>query len=395
MTKVFFLIGLVFFNSLAMGQGKKSTAQGKNNGGDNGRDNGVVVPMRAENWEFRPGAADFEPAGGAANGGGTANGAVMKMTGNGGVVRIKDVDFSDGTIEFDLLPAEKQFCSMYFRWKDSLENECFYFRTDRRGQPQAIQYTPIIGGINCWNLFDNYQNSADWQPNVPIHTKLVVSGRQLRVYLNHASAPALEVPFLEGNVTHGGICFEGRAALSNVVVRHGQVEGLSATEGFDPAANDPHYIRHWQVGEPQPDLLLKDVNFTFWRAPDTMQVWKPEGVERRGLVNLTRLYPGPNFVRRIVFLKTEIHSDRERTCQLQLGFMSEVWVWINKQWLYIDKNYFGTPIAKQRGRISLENSTITVPLQEGNNELLIAVGGGFYGWGVMARIEELEGITIP
>jgi hypothetical protein len=105
------------------------------------------------------------------------------------------------------------------------------------------------------------------------------------------------------------------------------------------------------------------------------------------------LYPYNDFVRRIVFLKTTLHSDQERVCQIQLGFLNEVWVFLNGEWLYVDKNYFGTPIAKQRGRISIGNSSITVPLRQGDNVLLIGVGGGFYGWGVMARVEELEGIT--
>jgi hypothetical protein len=112
------------------------------------------------------------------------------------------------------------------------------------------------------------------------------------------------------------------------------------------------------------------------------------------LVNLTRLFPEKNFIRRIVFLKTTLHSDQARTCQLQLGFMCEVWVFLNGQWLYIDKNFYGSPIAKQRGRISIENSTITLPLEKGDNVLMIGVAGGFYGWGVMARVDELEGVTM-
>lgn len=365
MTKVVFLISLLLFNGVLMAQ---------------------TIPMRAENWQFKPGMVEF------VDGGAGSGAAAMKIVDGKGLVILKGVDFSDGVIEFDLLPAEKQFSSMYFRYKDSLESECFYFRTDRMGQPQAIQYTPVIGGINCWNLYDNYQTSAEWQPNMPIHTKLVVSGRRMRVYLNHGGEPALDVPRLEGNATHGAICFEGKATISNVVIRPGQVEGLPAAEGFDPITNDPHYIRHWLVTEPE--LIPKDVDFSFALMPDSQRVWKPVGVERRGLVNLTRMYPAQNFVRRIVFLKTTLYSDGARTCQLQLGFMNEVWVWLNGQWLYVDKNYYGAPIAKQRGRISIGNSTLTVPLEKGDNLLMIGVGGGFYGWGVMARVEELEGITM-
>jgi hypothetical protein len=378
MTKVFFLIGLVFFNSL-MGR-QLVLGQGRNSGG--------AISMKADNWIAKPGTVEFVPAGQA----GSGSAGAMKIVDGNGLVVLKGVDFSDGVIEFDLLPAEKQFSSMYFRYKDSLESECFYFRTDRVGQPQAIQYTPIIGGINCWNLFDNYQNAAEWQPNTPIHTKLVVAGPRLRVYLNGSAEPAMDVPRLEGNVSHGSICFEGKGTLSNLVVRQGQPEGLAAVEGFDPVANDPHYIRHWWVTEPA--LVPHDVDFSFALMPDSQRVWKPVGVERRGLVNLTRLYPAKNFVRRIAFLKTTLHSDEARTCQIQLGFMTEVWVWLNGQWLYVDKNYYGTPIAKQRGRISIDNTTLTVPLEKGDNQLMIGLGGGFYGWGVMARVEELEGITM-
>jgi hypothetical protein len=371
MTKVFFLISLVFFNELVIGQVKRSAGAGQAESG--------AVPLRAESWEFKPGAVEFGAEG-------------MKIVDGRGVVTAKGVDFSDGVIEFDILPEEKQFMSIYFRWKDSLESEIFYFRMDRVGQPQAIQYAPVIGGVNCWNLFDNYETAAEWQPNVPIHTKLVVSGRQMRVYLNHSVDPALEVPRLEGNVTHGGICFQGKGTISKMAVRPGQVEGLSPVEGIDPVAYDPHYIRRWQVTEPK--LIPKNLDFSYEFLPDSQQVWKPMGVERRGLVNLTRLYPYNDFVRRIVFLKTTVHSDQARVCRIKLGFLNEVWIFLNGEWLYVDKNYFGTPIAKQRGRISIENSTVTVPLRQGDNDLLIGVGGGFYGWGVMARLEDLEGITM-
>ena len=364
MTKVFFLVSLVFFNGLLMAQSKSSSG---------------VIPMRAENWEFGPGKVEFGAEG-------------MKIVDGRGVVRLKGVDFSDGVIEFDVLPAEKQFSSMYFRWKDSLENECFYFRTDRVGQPQAIQYTPIIGGINCWNIFDYYQTAAEWQPNTVIHTKLVVSGLRMRVFLNHSAQPSLDVPRLEGNVNHGAICFQGKGVLSNVVVRPGQVEGLAGTEGFDPAANDPHYIRHWEVTEPE--VIPKGVDFSYALIPDSQRVWKPIGVERRGLVNLTRLFPPTDGSRRIVFLRTVIHSDQARTIQLQLGFMNEVWVFLNKQWLYVDKNLYAQPIAKQRGRLAIENSTITVPLDAGDNGLEIGVGNFFYGWAIMARVGEMEGIVL-
>jgi hypothetical protein len=371
MTKVFFLISLVFFNGVVMGQGK--------------------VPLRAENWEFRPGAVEFEAGGAGGSAGSGGSGTAMKIVDGRGMVMLKGMEFSDGTIEFDYLPAEQQFGLMYFRMKDSLEGECFYFRVERMGQPQAIQYAPIIDGVNCWNLFGNYQTAAEWQPNKPIHTKLVVSGRQMRVYVNNPGEPTLEVSRLEGNGTHGAIGFQGQATISNLVVRPGQVEGLSPIEGVDPTAADPRYIRHWQVTTP--DSIPRVIDFAYNLMPDSQRVWKPLTAERRGLVNLTRLY-GQAGSRRIVWLRTTIHSDVARSCQLRLGFLNEVWIFLNGDWVFVDKNYFGQPIAKQRGRISIDNGTLTVPLQQGDNQLLVGVGNNFYGWGIIARVEEMEGITL-
>jgi hypothetical protein len=35
-----------------------------------------------------------------------------------------------------------------------------------------------------------------------------------------------------------------------------------------------------------------------------------------------------------------------------------------------------------------------LPLIAGDNELLIGVGNDFYGWGMVARLDSLEGLTI-
>jgi hypothetical protein len=35
-----------------------------------------------------------------------------------------------------------------------------------------------------------------------------------------------------------------------------------------------------------------------------------------------------------------------------------------------------------------------MPLIKGDNELIIGVANDFYGWGIMARLDNLEGIEI-
>jgi hypothetical protein len=69
-------------------------------------------------------------------------------------------------------------------------------------------------------------------------------------------------------------------------------------------------------------------------------------------------------------------------------------MFINGQILYVDKNYFGTPQAKDRGRCIIENATIKLPLKKGKNEILIALANYFYGWGIIARLDDTDGIEI-
>ncbi|HLI94007.1 MAG TPA: hypothetical protein VKU83_10370, partial [Puia sp.] len=141
------------------------------------------------------------------------------------------------------------------------------------------------------------------------------------------------------------------------------------------------------------DTLPAGIDFDAKLMPDSNTVWKPIVAERRGLVNLTRLY-GAAASKRIAWLRATIHSDDARGCTLRLGFLNEVWVWVNGRLLYLDKNYYGEPIAKQLGRLSIDNSTLTVPLQKGDNEILVGVGNAFYGWGIAARLDDTNGIEL-
>lgn len=382
MKKVFFFGGVFFLSVAVMGQGKADGMPRKTAG--------QVVPLKPEAWDFRPGVAEFADG---------ASGPVLKVVGRGYVV-LKNTDFADGTIEFDDQPDER-FASFYFHWQDSVENENFYFRTARgAGHPDAmdgVQYAPTIKGVNCWDIMLHYQGPATFGQQTPNHVKLVISGKQMRVYVNRQDRPTLEIPRLEGNTTHGGLAFSGKATISHLVIKPGQTEGLSPAEGPDPTINDPRYIRHWQVSPS--DSIPAPMDFSMAFIPGKQTVWSPIAAERRGLVNLTRLYGGEmgsGFGRhRLAWLKTHIHADMARQVQLRLGFLDEVWMFLNGNWLYVDKNFFRFPIAKvPDGRLSLENTTVSLPLQQGDNELLIGVGSNFFGWGIMARLDDLDGIRL-
>ncbi|NIM16526.1 MAG: hypothetical protein GTO45_31320, partial [Candidatus Aminicenantes bacterium] len=62
----------------------------------------------------------------------------------GGIAYIKDVNFTNGIIEFDVAFSQKRgFFGAVFRMQDKENYEEFYLRSHQSGNPDAIQYSPV------------------------------------------------------------------------------------------------------------------------------------------------------------------------------------------------------------------------------------------------------------
>lgn len=357
----------------------------------------IVVPFEASLFDTTNQKAEFVMYKGI---------KVMKILPGNGQVMLKNLLFKDGTIEFDTQPVDvtkSAFVSIYFRKESAVENECVYLRAkpdEHEQRNDAVQYTPTIHGVNIWDLLGQYQAPAiihnqDWN-----HIKLVISGLQMRVFVNDMTRPALQIPHLEGTGLKGALAFEGLAYFANLVVKPDAVEGLSPVAGADLTEHEANYIRYWQVTMPQ--FLGKGQELTKDNLPADTTKWEPIVAERRGLVNLTRRfggvenrYGGVQDKNRIVWLKAVVHADKDQINQMQLGFSDEVIVFINGGLLFTDKNDYLQPIRKYPdGRCDIANATFSLPLKAGNNEVMIGVSNYFYGWGVIARLYQMDKIKI-
>lgn len=321
----------------------------------------------------------------------------MKIAADAGKVILKEVEFSNGTIEFDATPLNATnnfFVGVYFRHRDSLESECVYLRVGKKNSLRvndALQYAPVLNGNLLWDVMGHYQGPALVHNDKPNHIKLVVAGNQMRVYVNNLNAPALEIPALEGSARTGAIAFEGYAEFANVVIKPNVTEGLAFTRGVDLTNHDVNYIRKWQVTQPLPFAYGKDLSDE--QVPNEKTAWDTISAERMGFVNLSRRFGYDTKGRRLVWLKATLKSEKDQIVKLQLGFSDDVWVVVNKRLLHIDKNTYQHPIRKYpNGRISIENSAMDLPLKQGDNELMICVTNDFYGWGIMARLRAIDGL---
>lgn len=319
-------------------------------------------------------------------------------------VTLKGFNFSNGTIEFDaaIIPGDyENELAINFRQSDIYNFETLYLRTQKDESVQrdnAIQYTPVISSVNLWDVMTPFRGYAKIDNDGWNHFKLVISDAQMAVYINRPSKPTLVISRLEGNYKDGSLSFDGEAIFANLVISPGKTEGLSASPGFDLTDNDPNYIRKWWISDPY--ILEKGREVQETDQPADTVHWMPIESERRGLINIYRKfqsteltsYPKKN---RFVWLKTTINSTMKQTLKIDLGYSKEIFLFINKRLLYTGKNEAGRLYAKvPGGRISVTNSTVEIPLEAGANELLIAISSPLYGWGVMARVQSLNGLTI-
>ena len=319
-------------------------------------------------------------------------------------VTLKGFNFSNGTIEFDaaIIPGDyENELAINFRQSDIYNFETLYLRTQKDESVQrdnAIQYTPVISSVNLWDVMTPFRGYAKIDNDGWNHFKLVISDAQMAVYINRPSKPTLVISRLEGNYKDGSLSFDGEAIFANLVISPGKTEGLSASPGFDLTDNDPNYIRKWWISDPY--ILEKGREIQETDQPADTVHWMPIESERRGLINIYRKfqsteltsYPKKN---RFVWLKTTINSTMKQTLKLDLAYSKEIFLFINKRLLYTGKNEAGRLYAKvPGGRISVTNSTVEIPLEAGANELLIAISSPLYGWGVMARVQRLNGLTI-
>jgi hypothetical protein len=360
----------------------------------------IKIPMEPAYWEYDTSTTEF------VNYKNTE--AVRGKNGKGYQVFLKDHVFASGTVEFDVELSGMGFPGINFRMSaDRKNSDNFYIRSFGPVKPETrttLQYAAVMDGMSIWDLSDEYQSGAVIKQQEWNHVKLVISGKQMKAYVNDMSKPALIVPELESWRDSGSISLLGNVIYANLVLKPNATEGLSAQTGYISTYNDTRYLRKWMVG-PQVDfsfgkevvMQLPSMYGTLNKSqlPDSTYQWTSIKAESRGIINLSRLYGHKeNDARRGAWLKTIIESDKDQDKILRLGFSDEVWVFINGQILYVDKNYFGTPEQKNSGRCTIENSTIKLPLKKGKNEILIALANYFYGWGIIARLDDTDGIEI-
>ncbi len=348
----------------------------------------IAIAMTADHWQTKENAEFLQQLG--------FYHGLMRL--NTGKAVLKDITFTNGTIEFDVNTIGRGAPGIGFRQQDEGNFELLYLRPDPSCPAfrACMQYAPQTHGVLLWDLFPQYQTRAPLRENGWNHVKMVLSGRRMNVFVNDSTSPTLEVGRLEGDAIKGGMHLEGPGTFANMVITPDAVDGLFPEPARDPLDGDRGLVRNWRLSEYSPLPNGKDAMYI--EMPAASREWKPIGTERNGLVNLSRVYgrplPEPN--RSVAWLKTTIASDRKQTKKVEVGWTRELWIFVNGKLVYVGKNLWELEEARKfpDGRCSLENGAFTLPLEAGDNEVAVAIANNFYGWGLMLRLADPEGVHL-
>lgn len=327
---------------------------------------------------------------------------------DGGAAILKDFEMRDGIIDVDVAtPATRGFFGMQFRLdKDGANGEWVYLRQHKSGNPDAMQYTPVLNTGANWQIYNGpgFTGAVDIPKDVWFHLRLEVSGAQAKLFVKDMDKPALVMNDLKSGIQKGQVALHvliGAAYFSNFEI---QTTPDAAWERHLPSMPAGTLTR-WGLS-PSYDALARNLELPLSSSESAGIHWQDVEAEPPGFVVIYRYREAPHlrvtfasdFSKRlepqpgtkVVYARTTIDSDREQLKRLYLGYSDEVSVFLNGKILYRGRSAQNFRDPGFLGIVNPENDAIYLPLNKGSNELLLAVSELGGGWGFVCRLTDLE-----
>jgi glyoxylase-like metal-dependent hydrolase (beta-lactamase superfamily II) len=315
----------------------------------------------------------------------------------GGTAVIAGTDIDNGIVEFDIATTgERGFAGLVFRQQDAQNYEHFYIRPHQSGKPDANQYTPVFNGVSAWQLYhgDGYGTPVTYKNDEWMHIKVVFAGTRADVYID-SEKPVMRVSDLKRE-TAAGLVGVNAANFAPAYFANVRISTLAKAYELPqivaPSAEMPEgRIRAWDVsGAFDSSEIASSV--TLDQSMLDSQSWTSVDAEISGITNLAATGSsagGPN----TKFARLIIESDHDRLGELKLGYSDAAMVFVNGDLQYRGDNTYMSRDFRYLGTIGLFD-TVVLPLVKGENEICIAVTEAFGGWGVMAELADLDGVSI-
>jgi hypothetical protein len=325
---------------------------------------------------------------------------------DGGAATLKDLEMRDGVIDVDVLtPASRGFFGIQFRI-DGNNAEWVYLRQHKSGQPDALQYTPVLNtGLN-WQIYNGtgFTGAVDVPKDVWFHLRLEVMGAQAKFYVKDMDKPVLVMNDLKSGVQRGQVALAvltGATYFSNFEIR----TTPDAPWERHPPPMPPGTLTKWSLS-PVYDALARKLEVALPPSESKALHWQDVEAESPGFVVIYRYREAPHprvsfandFSKRlepqpgmkVVYARTRIDSDRDQVKKLYIGYSDDVSVFLNGKILFRGRSAQNFRDPGFLGIVNPENDAVYLPLKRGSNELMLAVSELGGGWGFICRLADLE-----
>ena len=307
----------------------------------------------------------------------------LRFDGESSVETVADLEIVDGAIEVDIaVGGERAFHGVAWRVQDAENYESFFVRPHQVGNDDAIQYTPVVNDSSGWQL---YHGPGSWAPvSIPLDEwftiRVVFAADVAEIYVASLDQPALitrlrrhPVAGQVGILVGGPGLHVSRFAVDTEARPSSSAPADLVVSGTVPA---------WQVSDPFEEGELPDSATRTWTRLES---------EPSGLVNLARAH-AIRGGRNTVYARATVRSRRAQTKELAVGFSDRVLVLLNGRPLYRGDATYRSRDYRFLGSIGYWDA-LSLPLREGDNELVAVVSEDFGGWGIQARFHDTEGIV--
>ncbi len=325
---------------------------------------------------------------------------------NGGAALLNDFVMRDAIIDFDVsTPASRGFFGVQFRIDSTGANgEYLYLRQHYSGQPDAMQYTPVIGGGINWQIYNGpgFTGAVDIPHNEWFHLRIIIKGAQAYLYVKDMNNPALVMNDLKSGVERGSVALVvlmGETYFSDFKIQ--------TTPDADWVRNEPPMmpgiLTGWELSpsydalsvDPERPLTVAETDTTQWQsveteAPGFVTIYRYRSAPRIRVTFANdfskRLEPQPGS--KLIYARCIINSTSDGVKKLCIGYSDEVSVFLNGNILFRGRSAQNFRDTRFLGIVDPENDAVYLPLKKGRNELILALSELGGGWGFICRLEE-------
>lgn len=301
---------------------------------------------------------------------------------------LKDADFEDGIIEFDLLFPDdtRGFSGVNWRRQPDGSYENFYIRPHLSGKEDGTQYTPALNGDTGWQIYfgPQYTVTLEHKYDQWVHIKIVVSGDQAEIYVG-SDEPVLFLKDLKADLGAGTIGLSTNLAPTFYANFSYEKQNNPTLKG--KALPEEHIAENLINQFAISNVIADNASNPY----DYSGEWTTENVETNGIINISR-FRNRSEDNNTVFIKMTINSDGEYHKKFLYGYSDEVTVYMNGKPIAGGDNTYQTRDYRYLGTMGLFDE-IYIPLKPGSNEVYFAVKENFGGWGFMGKFDDTTGIN--